>query len=185
MCKDMSESINELALALAKAQSQIVGATKDSKNPFFKSSYADLASVMDACRGPLSSNGLSYTQLPGNRGDEVTVTTILMHTSGQWVRSTVGVVPAKTDAQGLGSVITYLRRYSLSGIAGIAQIDDDGNAAQHDKPAAKKNALSLLKAAKTMPALEAAWKRLSPEQHQAIGKEQLDTLKDKLRSESE
>ena len=125
----MSPSIDKLAAALAKAQAEIVGATKSEENPFFRSKYADLASVMDAVRLPLSSNGLSYTQLLGNNGQEVTVTTMLMHSSGQWVRSTVGVAPVKKDAQGLGSVCTYLRRYALSAIGGVSSIDDDGNAA--------------------------------------------------------
>ena len=119
----------------------------------------------------------------------MTVTTLLMHISGQWVRSVVGVVPAKTDAQGLGSVITYLRRYSLSGIAGIAQIDDDGNAGQHDKPKKaeprlqqNKDAIALLKSAKTMPELEAMWLKLPATAHKAVGKDTLDEIKDALRA---
>ena len=131
--QEMSDQINELALALAKAQGALHGAVKGSENPFFKSSYADLAAVMEACREPLSANGLSYVQLPGNNGREVTVTTFLLHSSGQWMRSTVGAAPLKTDAQALGSVITYLRRYALSAIVGIAQVDDDGNAASKGK----------------------------------------------------
>ena len=121
-----SKEINELAGALSKAQGQITGAVKDSENPFFKSKYADLAAVMDACRDPLSKNNLSYVQLPGNENGIVNITTILMHTSGQWIKSKIGVIPSKMDAQGLGSVTTYLRRYGLSSMVGIAQIDDDG-----------------------------------------------------------
>ena len=177
----MSPQIDKLATALAKAQCEITGATKDSTNPFFHSTYADLASVIDACK-PLSDHGLSYAQLIGSRGAERTVMTMLLHTSGQWLRSTVGVTPAKADAQAAGSVYTYLRRYALAAIAGISAIDDDGNAGSEPapKPAAKKNALSLLKAAKTLPALKAAWERLSPEQHKTIGKDTLDELKAKL-----
>jgi hypothetical protein len=84
---------------------------------------------MDACREPLSANQLSYTQLPGNNGHQVTVTTLLMHSSGQWMRSIIGVTPAKTDSQALGSVLSYLRRYALSAMVGISQIDDDAEEA--------------------------------------------------------
>lgn len=124
-----SEAIEQLAIALAKAQGQIVGAVKDSTNPHFKSAYADLASVWEACRAPLSSNGLSVVQIPEVFGEEVVVTTMLLHASGQFITSSLSARPARHDPQGIGSVITYLRRYSLSAMAGIAPEDDDGNAA--------------------------------------------------------
>lgn len=127
-----SESIAELATALAKAQGEIKGAVKDSSNPFFKSSYADLASVWDACRKPLSDNGLAVIQtmdfLPDNP-EFVVVDTTLTHSSGQWISGRLVVKPVKSDPQGSGSCITYLRRYSLQSIVGIAPEDDDGNAA--------------------------------------------------------
>lgn len=127
-----SESINELAAALAKAQGEIEGAIKDSSNPFFKSNYADLAAVWEACRGPLSKNGLAIVQTTEfDVADvlRVTLRTTLAHSSGQWISSTYPVVTSKPDAQGLGAGMTYARRYALAAILSIPQIDDDGNVA--------------------------------------------------------
>ena len=133
---ERSESIAALAAALAKAQSTIQGAIKDTANPFFKSKYADLASVKDAVQIPLSSNGLSYVQVVHNPENGVGVETILMHGSGEWLSGGVVFVPvSKADAQGYGSALTYARRYSLSAITGVAPEDDDGNAAAKAKPA--------------------------------------------------
>lgn len=127
---ERSPEINELAAALAKAQASIEGAAKSNINPAFKSKYADLASVWDACRGPLTANGLSVAQLPSiEDGGRVAVRTMLLHASGQYVAETLSVVPVKTDPQGVGSAITYLRRYGLSAMVGVAPDDDDGNAA--------------------------------------------------------
>lgn len=148
-----SEQLNELAAALAKAQAKIEGAKKDADNPFFRSKYADLASVWDACRVPLTSNGLSVIQFPrteyvgtpeivgvtskksGESYDvvriacTVSVLTRLLHTSGQWIEGTVSAMLASGDPQAVGSAITYLRRYSLQSVAGVAPEDDDANAA--------------------------------------------------------
>ena len=122
-----SPEIDKLAGALAKAQSELEGAKKESVNPFFKSSYADLHAVIKAAFPFLSKNGLSVSQgneiVPG----AVCVTTLLMHSSGQWLRSKVKLPLSKVDAQGVGAAITYGRRYGLSAIAGIAQFDDDAN----------------------------------------------------------
>lgn len=127
---ETSETVNELFGALAKAQGEIRNAAKDSANPHFKSSYADLASIADACRAQLSKNGLAVVQIPHNQGDDVAVTTILGHASGQWIKGRIAVKPLKFDAQGAGSVITYLRRYALAAMAGVAPgDDDDGEAA--------------------------------------------------------
>ena len=132
---ERSESIAALAAALAKAQSTIQGAIKDTANPFFKSKYADLASVKDAIQIPLSSNCLSYVQVVHNPENGVGVETILMHASGEWLSGGVVFVPvSKADAQGYGSALTYARRYSLSAITGVAPEDDDGNAAAVAKP---------------------------------------------------
>lgn len=122
-------ALDQLAAALAKAQGAMKGALKDSENPHFRSRYADLAAVWDACREPLTANGLSVVQCPGRDGEEVTVTTMLLHASGQVLSSTLGVRPFKPDAQGIGSAITYLRRYALAAMVGIAPEDDDGEAA--------------------------------------------------------
>lgn len=124
----MSESINELAGALSKAQSVMESALKDATNPFFKSKYADLSSVWNACKKPLTDNGLCIVQQLGGDVDQVTMTTILMHSSGQWIKSTAKAIPAKKDAQSIGSTATYLRRYGLSALVGICTEDDDGNA---------------------------------------------------------
>jgi len=126
---EQSEQINELATALAKAQGRITGALKDSANPFFKSKYADLAACWDACRQPLSENGLSVIQVPESDETGVTVVTVLAHSSGQWIRSSLHMKPKDTTPQGVGSAITYARRYALAAFVGLAQVDDDGNAA--------------------------------------------------------
>ena len=143
---NQSEQINELSKALCTAQSQMTFAKKDSKNPFFKSSYADLSSVWEACREPLTKNGLAVIQTFDSDHDEntVIVVTTLTHSSGQWINSRLKLPLVKKDPQGLGSAITYGRRYSLAAIVGvIADEDDDGNAATHGKaqgatPAPKK-----------------------------------------------
>jgi len=125
-----SDHINELAAALAKAQALVKGAIKDANNPHFRSSYADLSSVWDACRDALTANGLSVVQAPASGDDgAVCVTSRLLHASGQWMETTICCKPAKNDAQGLGSVITYLRRYSLAAMVGVAPEDDDGEGA--------------------------------------------------------
>ena len=120
-----STEIDKLAEALAKAQSEMEGAKKESVNPFFKSSYADLHAVIKSAFPYLSKHGLSVSQ--GNEMIEahVCVTTTLMHSSGQWLRSKVKLPLSKKDAQGVGAAITYGRRYGLSAIVGIAQYDDD------------------------------------------------------------
>lgn len=124
-----SEALNELGAALAKAQAQVKGAKRDSANPFFKSQYADLASVWEACRDALTSNGLSVVQFPGYENGVATLDTVLLHSSGQWMSGTAGAPIGKQDAQGVGSVLTYLRRYALAAVASVSPEDDDGNAA--------------------------------------------------------
>lgn len=124
-----SEQINELAAALAKAQSEIKDAAKDSANPFFKSKYADLASVWDACRTPLSKNNLSVVQTAETDAAGIVLHTLLLHASGQWISGTLCMTPVKSDPQGIGSCVTYARRYALSAMVGIAPSEDDGNAA--------------------------------------------------------
>lgn len=129
-----SEHINELATALAKAQGQMGSAKKGAENPFFKSKYADLGSVINAIKGPLSDNGLSYTQFPIREGEAAGVVTRLLHASGQWMESDYTLPLAKFDAQAVGSAFTYARRYALQAIAGIPAGDDDGNAASEAAP---------------------------------------------------
>ena len=128
----MSPKIDKLAAALAKAQSEIRGAKKSSTNPFFKSDYADLDTVIKSCFPQLTKNGLSVIQ--GNdtcdKGSFY-VTTMLLHESGQWIKSKLKMpIGGKQDAQAVGATITYARRFSLSAMVGIAQTDDDGNSIQ-------------------------------------------------------
>lgn len=128
---NQSENINELAKALSQAQGQIKGAIKDSKNPFFKSNYADLSSVWDACREALTKNGLSVIQTTDYFKDvaELAVITTLAHSSGQWVKGILPIHAKTKDPQGTGSAITYARRYALAAIVGVVQVDDDAEAA--------------------------------------------------------
>ena len=107
------------------------GAQKKSTNPFFKSSYADLHTCIEASFPHLTKHGLSVIQGNDGKPGEFYVTTMLLHESGQWVRSKLKMPITKADAQGIGSTITYGRRYGLSAICGIAQYDDDGNAVSH------------------------------------------------------
>ena len=125
-----SEQINELAAALSKAQASITGALKDSANPFFKSKYADLASCWDACRKQLTDNGLSVMQTTDIVADTVVVRTTLAHSSGQWISGILPVKAKDDGPQAQGSGITYARRYALAAMVGLAQIDDDAEAAQ-------------------------------------------------------
>jgi hypothetical protein len=125
-----SPQLDQLGTALAKAQAAIKGAVKDVANPFFKAHYADLSSVWEACRAALTENGLSVVQLPerGANG-EVAVITMLLHASGQFITSRIASKPSKDDPQQVGSVVTYLRRYGLAAMVGVAPEDDDGEAA--------------------------------------------------------
>lgn len=126
-----SESISKLAPALLKAQLEMENPKKESSNPYFKSKYADLATVREACIKPLGKNGLLVTQHVQSEQGKIGVRTVLMHESGEWIGSTAMVDLVKPGAQEAGSVITYLRRYMLSAICGLAsEDDDDGNAAQ-------------------------------------------------------
>lgn len=132
-----SESIKELAAALAKAQAEIKGAAKTGENPHFRSRYADLASTWDACRDALTKHGLSIVQSPGGDDPEIVrMTTRLLHESGEWIEDTLAMRPVKSDPQGIGSATTYARRYALAAMVGVAPEDDDGNAASHQEKTA-------------------------------------------------
>jgi hypothetical protein len=135
-----SAEIGELAKALAAAQKQMGVAVKDTSNPFFKSKYADLQSVWEACRGPLADNGLAVAQTTGPSYVEgsITVYTHLMHSSGQYLVSALSMKPVKADPQGVGSCITYARRYALAAMVGVYQADDDGNDASGKTDEPKK-----------------------------------------------
>ncbi len=131
-----SESIKNIATALCNAQHEIKGAVKDSTNPFFKSSYADLQSVITAIKEAAFKNGLSYTQPTafielGENNHQLVVATRIMHNSGEWIEGQYPISPTKPDPQSLGSAISYSRRYALAAIFGVAQIDDDAEAVTH------------------------------------------------------
>jgi hypothetical protein len=151
-----SENIQDLAAALSRAQAAIKGASKDSENPYFKSSYADLSSIWEAIREPLTSNGLSVTQTSDKTEYGMVIETMLMHSSGQWISGVYPINPVKNDPQSLGSAITYARRYALAAIVGVYQVDDDAEAAQgrtdlDKKNPEKKNPESTLKLTNSSP----------------------------------
>lgn len=127
---DTSETINELATALAKAQGVMGGALKDAANPFFKSKYADLESVWSACRKALSDNALAVMQTTDWVPEQgVRIITTLVHSSGQWMRGVLPILAKDQTPQGTGSAITYARRYALAAMVGVYQTDDDAEAA--------------------------------------------------------
>ena len=127
---ELSPAVDALFPALVTAQKQLRGVVKDSKNPHFKSSYASLENVIDTARGPLNDAGIAFTQAPGALVDgAIEVTTMLMHSSGQWLRSTLHVPLQKRDPQGVGSAITYGCRYALMATLGLPPVDDDGESA--------------------------------------------------------
>ncbi len=145
-----SEKINELAISLAKFQAKINRVKKDAWNPIHGSKYADLASIMDVVQPELGNEGLSFCSLicepeRNEKGVKVSVTGLLMHNSGQWIESTTSLfAPYQTskksgelitgDAQMIGSMVTYLRRYIMSAVLGIAAGDDDGNSVSVSEP---------------------------------------------------
>lgn len=133
---ETSPQIGDVFGALAKAQGEIKDAIKDKANDHFRSKYATLAAVYEACRTALSKAGVAVVQIPYNDGKDVGVSTVLGVASGQWISAKLQVSPARYDAQGLGSVITYLRRYSLSAMVGVAPDDDDDGEAAMGRPTA-------------------------------------------------
>lgn len=136
-----SESIANLTLALSIVQGKLTYAKKDSKNPFFKSNYADLESVWDSCRSLLADNGLAILQFPGLYSEldkSMSLTTVISHKSGEWISQEMSVPVSKVDAQGAGSALTYMRRYALAAVVGVVQADDDGNAASVQPKAVTK-----------------------------------------------
>ena len=145
-----SEQTNEIAAALAKAQGQMENAKYNKKNPHYGNAYADLAAIIEAVRKPLADNGLSYTQtktityagVDGPTTNLCTLTTTLMHTSGQWISSEYPLPYAPDKPQVMGSALTYGRRYELASICGIAAEEDEdaeiASAAGQQKTAVKR-----------------------------------------------
>jgi len=163
-----SESIKELAVALCKFQGAVEKIKKTTTNPFFHSKYANLADILDVIREPLSESGLSFVQFPKGQCE---LETMLMHISGEWMSETYEMKPTKNDPQGLGSVITYQRRYALGAILGLnIDEDDDGNSAsakpkittpvntQPQKPVDQLPvAIEEMKSSKTLDELKNCW----------------------------
>ena len=184
-----SDSIKELASALALAQGEIENASKGSVNPHFRSRYADLAEVLNTVRPIFAKHGLSISQMPGmDEAGNITVETMLMHKSGEWLSSVITVPVGKKDAQGVGSACTYARRYSLAAVCGIAQEDDDGNAAS--APAPKQAPVRLdpkiveqINSVDSLDSLKALWEGLSADQHKLYAKVK-DNVKNKLMGEA-
>ena len=170
-----------LFAALAAAQSEVENAIKGNVNPHFKSRYADLAEVLNTVRPTFARHGLSILQSTAFDGINVSVTTTLAHAEGGWVSSCASCVPARVDAQGIGAATTYLRRYALAAMAGVAQEDDDGNAASHQQrpatPAREDGLLSAtletaqrqLDRCEDMDALGKAWATLPANVRKALG----------------
>ena len=135
-------NIDKIAKALLKAQKEITNAKKNQKNDFFGSGYADLEEVIDTCKNALNGNGISFVQgfdYAVEQGEHIFyVTTMLIHESGQTLSTKIGLPVTKKDPHGVGSLCTYGRRYGLSAIVGISQVDDDGNYASKN-PKVKDN----------------------------------------------
>lgn len=139
-----SESIMSIAKALASAQAEIETAKETSENPHFRSGYADLAEVWRVVRLPLTKNGLSVWQSVGGERDSLKLTTRLFHTSGEWIEDSMPLILSKQDMQGLGSAVTYAKRYALMGAMGVATEDDDGNDAVQRPQVKAKQAEDLI-----------------------------------------
>jgi hypothetical protein len=143
-----SESIAKLAPALLKAQKKIGAAVKGNANPFFKSKYADLGAVMEACKEAFNEAGITVLQPVSSDGTKHFVQTILIHESGEFISDSMMLELGKTDMQQLGSAITYARRYSLQSMGFIPAEDDDGEAAMNRKAAANNTVTAAQAAGK-------------------------------------
>jgi len=125
-----SESIAKIASALVKAQAEMGNAVKDSKNPFFKSKYADLNAVREACMPALNKHGVSVIQPTSVIDGKLYVETVLLHESGEFLSGLYEVVVGKqNDPQALGASISYSRRYGLQSMVNIGAADDDAESA--------------------------------------------------------
>lgn len=124
-----SQNLSELAKSMILFQVKVESIKKDAKNPFFKSSYASLSNILESIKEPLIESGLSLLQFPtGDYG----LTTILLHESGEYLKSEYSMKPVKDDPQGRGSAITYARRYAIASILSLnIDEDDDGNTATY------------------------------------------------------
>ena len=184
----MSDTIVEIAAALCKAQAEIDDATKTGLNPAFKSKYADLAAIRAVIREPLAKHDLAIMQFPRTiEGKGVEVETMLIHKSGEFMSETLFMPVQRWDAHGIGSGITYGRRYGMSALLCVASEDDDGNAATQ-APAAPVKRAPVSDPAKVMLAGEAAarngtdalrdwYKKLPAADREVLDADDLNTLK--------
>ena len=175
-----SESIANLALALAKANADISNPKKNSVNPFFHSKYSDLAEVINCSKSILAANGLSVIQLL-SFNELANVETILLHSTGEWVSKVLAMPVPKLDAQTIGATFTYARRYALAGIIGLAQEDDDAASVTTKPTPTTKQKTSIdyteqLRSAVDLSALSAAWKKIP-----ANLRPEFETLKNELK----
>jgi hypothetical protein len=167
-----SETLTKLASALTKAQAEMSGAKKSAANPFFKSKYANLEEVIQCVKEPFANHGLSFMQFPISEDGCAGVETIILHESGEFISNSFMLKCAKADPQGMGSAITYARRYGLQAACGIPSEDDDAEGAMKrtvsptkpaPKPMTKAEAVELLANAKDATELQAAWGKISVE----------------------
>lgn len=138
-----SPTIGALCAALAKAKVDFSPAVKDGANPFFHSDYLTLAGAYKATTTGLSNNGLAVIQATSFTNDSLTLTTVLAHSSGEWISGAYPINPVKSDPQGIGSAITYARRYAFMAIVGLAPEDDDGNEANGREAQARQERESV------------------------------------------
>ena len=176
-----SETLSKIAPAFVKAQAAMAGATKSAKNPFFKSKYANLEEVINCVKEPFAENGLSFVQFPISGEGVAGVETIILHESGEFISNEFLLKCSKADPQGMGSAITYARRYGLQAACGIPSEDDDGNAASAPSPKkptmTKKDAISKLAEAKTVDELVKAWQDLPVDLKQVEDVEALKNIR--------
>lgn len=189
MAMDKSEQIDAIAAAFAKAQGKVKHAVKDSTNPHFKSKYSDLASIWEACRDALTENGIGVIQAPFSaEHGEIGLETMLLHASGQFMsRSFTMPVPQFTP-QGVGSALTYARRYALAAMVGVSPDDDDGEGAMArghggTVPASLRERVTtaaatlpdpegkaILESADSIELLQDLWSSLTPAQRHSCAK---------------
>ena len=175
-----SELIDKLSPALVLAQSQMDGAFKGAKNPFFKANYSDLASIMEAVSEPFAVNDLCFIQGAEYSEGRIAVATRIVHKSGQWIESTIELPAVKNDPQAYGSALTYAKRYGLQAMAGVPSVDDDGHAAVNTvaaKPVVNKLILKQINDAATVQELVDVWSTITEQSLYLAAK---DTAKAKL-----
>ncbi len=123
----MSGDVVKLVPDLIKVQNKLKPVKKQEENPYFKTKYASLSSFLEEAQPVLSENNFALIQQLGGDLNSVSLSTIILHTSGAWIKSTLTMAPVKQDPQSVGSCITYARRYGLQTLLGMATEDDDGN----------------------------------------------------------